>query len=100
MKGAAILNRSRLVRPLALALAFFSLIFLVQVTSHGHANGQDEAACRLCQAAHIGATPAVTALTPIVSLIAIGLVAAPTLVAETESSFAHSPSRAPPSRGF
>jgi hypothetical protein len=99
MKGAANLARSGLARPLALALALLSLIFLFQVTPHGHTNGQDEAACRLCQAAHIGVAQALTAVALVVPLIPSGRVSITTLTAETKFFFAHSPSRAPPSHG-
>ena len=39
----------KLARPAAFTLALFLLAFLLQVTPHIHANGQDEAACNLCQ---------------------------------------------------
>jgi len=86
----------RFVRPLACALALFSLLFLLQVTPHGHANGQDEAACRLCQAAHVSATPALTGIALSIPLVLLGEVIAPSAGAATESFFSHSNSRAPP----
>jgi hypothetical protein len=86
----------RFVRPLACALAFLSLFFLLQITTHGHANGQDESACRLCQAAHVSATPALTGIALSVPLVLLGEVIAPSVGAATESFFSHSNSRAPP----
>ena len=86
----------RLARPVALTLALLSLAFLLQVTPHSHANGQDESACRLCQVAHLGVTPAVAVVSfsiPIVSFCEAAIC--------PEASFAglpsgHSSSRAPP----
>jgi len=86
----------RLVRPVALTLALLSLAFLLQVTPHFHANGQDEAACRLCQVAHLGVTPAVALVsftTPIVSLGEVAVCSADTFV---QPPSGHSSSRAPP----
>jgi len=89
-------SRPRLARPLAFALALVSLFFLLQVTAHTHANGQDEAACRLCQAAHVSATPAITGIALSVPLVLLGEVIPPKVVAATEAFFSHSDSRAPP----
>ena len=101
MKGAVNPSWSRVTKTsLALALAVLSLVFLLQVTPHGHANGQDEAACRLCQVAHLGVAPAVTAVTLTLPLVPVGQVAPSAPLAETEFFFAHSSSRAPPSLGL
>lgn len=86
----------RMARPMALALALLSLLFLLQVTTHSHANGQDEAACRLCQAAHIGVTPAVSGIVITIPLVPVGEVAASHIVRATESFLSHSDPRAPP----
>jgi len=86
----------RMARPAALALALLSLLFLLQVTPHTHANGHDEAACRLCQAAHIGVTPAVSGIVLTIPLAPVGEVAAKHLVRVTESFLSHSDPRAPP----
>ena len=87
----------RLAKPLAFALALFSLVFLLQVTTHFHANGQDESACRLCQVAHLGVAPPVSALVLSVPLVSFGQVAA-NLTPELSEFFSEdSPSRAPPS---
>jgi hypothetical protein len=87
-------NNARLL--LALALAVCTLLFVVLSTSHVHPGGQEDAACQLCQAAHIG----ITAVT------AAGLLPAPLIVrAEMPRPLAsvalelflhNAPSRAPP----
>ena len=86
----------RMARPMALALALLSLLFLLQVTTHSHANGQDEAACWLCQAAHIGVTPAVSGIVLTIPLVPVGEVAACHLVLAIEHFLSHSDPRAPP----
>ncbi len=86
-----------LARPLAFVLALLFLVFLLQVTPHGHANGQDEAACRLCQAAHISVIPTVSGIVLSVPLVPVGEVATPHLRTAAESFFGHSDPRAPPS---
>jgi hypothetical protein len=83
-------------RSIAIALALLSLIFLLQVTPHEHANGQDEAACRLCQVAHVSVIPAVSGIVFSVPLVPVGEVAAPQVPATTESFFFHADPRAPP----
>jgi hypothetical protein len=42
------------IRLLALTLSVFTVFFVALSTCHFHSNGQDDAACRLCQAAHAG----------------------------------------------
>jgi hypothetical protein len=96
MRGLEQEPRRRLASSLACALALLSLLFLLQVTPHGHANGQDEAACRLCQAAHISVTPALSGMVLSVPLVPLGEVAAPSFLAARESFFSHSDPRAPP----
>lgn len=94
----ALLNPSkgRLARVVVLALALASLVFLLQVTAHEHTNGQDEAACLLCQAAHISATPAVSGIELSVPFVPVGHVAAPRIGSALDSFFHHSDPRAPP----
>lgn len=87
----------RMAKPLACALALIALVFLLQVTPHGHANGQEEAACLLCQAAHVSATPVISGIAVSVPLVLVGEVSAPKISAATESFFRHSDPRAPPS---
>jgi hypothetical protein len=84
------------VRVLVLSLTALFVLFVAQGLSHSHANGRADAACQVCQAAHIGSAPKV--LTPSLSspLIATGYVQ-PFIVAIHEELFSHgSPSRAPP----
>lgn len=87
----------RLAKPLAIALGLLSLLFLLQVTTHSHANGQDESACRLCQVAHLGVAPAVSAPVLSVPLISYGQVTDTVSLNISECFSSHSPSRAPPS---
>ena len=90
MQGLVHKSGGRIGRPLALALALLSLLFLLQVTPHTHTNGQDEAACGLCQAAHVGATPAVSGIVLSVPLVAVGMISAPIVLAANENFFSHS----------
>jgi len=87
----------RLAKPLAIALGLLSLLFLLQVTTHAHANGQDESACRLCQIAHLGVAPAVSLQALSVPLVSYGQVTATVTLHVSASLSEHSPSRAPPS---
>lgn len=86
----------RLARVIVLALALVSLIFLLQVAVHEHSNGQDEAACLLCQAAHVSATPVVSAIVLSVPFVPVGPVTAPAVGSTLDSFFHHSDPRAPP----
>ena len=45
--------RRNWVHVFALTLAVLTVVFSVQIIAHSHANGQNEAACQLCQVAHI-----------------------------------------------
>lgn len=87
----------RLAKPLAFALALLSLVFLLQVTTHSHANGHDEPACRLCQVAHLGAAQAVSAVVLSIPLVSFGQVAVNFTPEVSEFFSEDSPSRAPPS---
>ena len=89
-------SRGRLARVLVFALTFASLVFLLQISTHTHTNGQEEAACLLCQAAHIGATPAVSTVAFSVPFVPIGQVIAPSVGSALDSFFHHSHPRAPP----
>jgi hypothetical protein len=88
---------NRLSRGLALALAMVSLFLLLQLTAHGHKNGQDEAACLLCQVAHIGVTPALAAIVLSAPIMEFRAVSLQTVGAAPEAAADNSPSRAPPS---
>ena len=87
----------RLAKPLALALGLLALLFLLQVTSHAHANGQDESACRLCQIAHLSVAPAVSVQLLSVPLVSYGQVTATIKLHISEAFSKYSPARAPPS---
>ena len=80
----------------AVALALVSLFFLLQVAPHSHANGQDDPACRLCQVAHIGIVPAVSATLLSIVLLYFGEIRGLVCLYFAEPFFAQSPSRAPP----
>jgi hypothetical protein len=85
------------VRALTIALAILSVLFVAQALSHTHAKGQNEAACQICQAAHLGTAPPAVAALLSSSLIATGYVQ-PFVLALHQKLFVHdSPSRAPPS---
>jgi hypothetical protein len=86
----------RFAKPLAFALGLLSLLFLLQVTTHAHANGQDESACRLCQVAHLGVVTAVSPLELSVPLVSFGRVTATVDPGVREFFSEQSPSRAPP----
>jgi membrane associated rhomboid family serine protease len=83
-------------RTLALAIACCIVVFLIQVVIHDHENGQNEASCRVCHAAHIGAAPAVSALLLAAPLLPSGSIRE-LAVQFHKDLFSHdSPSRAPP----
>jgi hypothetical protein len=86
----------RLARPVALTLALLSLAFLLQVTPHSHANGQDEAACRLCQVAHLGVAPAVAVVSFSIPIVSFSEVVVCLEASFEEPASGHSSSRAPP----
>src|ERR1700693_1096416 len=83
-------------RTLALAIACCIVVFLVQVVVHDHENGQNEAACRVCHAAHIGIAPSLSALLLASPLLPSGSIRE-IAVQFHKDLFSHdSPSRAPP----
>ena len=86
----------RLARPAALTLALLSLVFLLQVTPHSHANGQNEAACSLCQVAHLGMAPAVAVVSFSVPIVCFSEVVVCSEVSSAEPVSGHTSSRAPP----
>jgi hypothetical protein len=85
------------VRVLALSLAVLFVLFVGQALNHSHERGQNEAACQVCQAAHIGSSP--KALTPSLCspLLAIGYIQPFVVTIYQEFYFHDAPSRAPPS---
>ena len=89
--------KKTLTRLLALSLVMLFAVFVSQVASHSHANGQNEAACQVCQAAHLGPAAQAGILLLHAPLLSTGYVQ-PFLLAFHEELFFHdSPSRAPPS---
>jgi hypothetical protein len=90
-------TRHDLTRVLALTLAVLFVVFYVEALSHSHANGQDEAACQLCQAAHIGPAQACVTSSIVAPLLTAGYVQPFVLAFHQELFFHDSPSRAPPS---
>jgi hypothetical protein len=83
-------------KSLALALACFLVLFLVQVVVHGHEKGQDETACQVCHAAHIGGGPALNASLLCAPLLPDGRVQDAVVRLHKELFSNDSPSRAPP----
>ena len=96
MRGAVHPYLRWMAKPLACVLAIFALSFLLQVTPHSHSNSHDEAACRVCQAAHLGVSPAVSLAKLSVPLMSFGVVTSVAPPALAELFFEQSPSRAPP----
>jgi hypothetical protein len=89
-------TRPDLVRVLALSVVVLFVLFVAQTLDHSHTKGQNEAACQVCQAAHIGSGP--RALTPSLfsPLLAIGYVQPFVVTIHQEFFFHDAPSRAPP----
>jgi hypothetical protein len=54
MVGNHITKRTWL-RVLAISVAVLTILLAAQVVFHSHSKGQNEAACQVCQAAHLGA---------------------------------------------
>jgi hypothetical protein len=88
--------RRNLARLLAFSLVLLFVVFVSQVASHSHVNGQNEATCQVCQAAHLGPAPQAGILLLQAPFLSTGYVQ-PFLSALHEELFFHdSPSRAPP----
>jgi hypothetical protein len=88
--------RSFVARALALGIAYCIVLFLVQIVVHDHATGQDEAACPVCHAAHIGPGPTTNALLLAAPLLTNSVVREAVLSFSKELFSHDSPSRAPP----
>jgi hypothetical protein len=88
----------RLATSVIISVALLSFFFLLQVAPHSHADGRDDAACRICQIAHIGVAPAVSAVLLNPVILYFGEILAPRSVHFTGSFSADAPSRAPPAR--
>jgi hypothetical protein len=90
-------TRLDLVRVLAFSLAVLFVLFIGQALDHSHAKGQNEAACQICQAVHIGSGPKALGPSLFSPFLAIGYVQ-PFVVTIYQKFFFHdAPSRAPPS---
>lgn len=90
-------TKRSLARLFAFGLAAVLVVFVAQVAAHSHANGQNEATCQVCHAAHLGPTSEAGTLSLHAPLLSAGYVQ-PFLPAFHEELFFYdSPSRAPPS---
>jgi len=89
-------SRSYFARTLAMALACCLVLFLVQIVVHGHEKGQDESACGVCHAAHIGSAPSINAFSLGTPLVVRGSVAEIEVHFHKDLFANDSPSRAPP----
>lgn len=83
-------------RVLVFTLAWMFVLFFTRTTSHVHQNGQDEASCQVCQAAHIAPAPLAVSAAPY-TLIALEYVRPDTLTFDLELFFGDCDSRGPPS---
>jgi hypothetical protein len=90
-------DRNRFAKPLAFGLAVLALVFFLQITAHGHNDSRQDSACRVCQFAHVGLGPAVTAVLPTTPLLVVGHVTLQADQAVAEASTSESSPRAPPS---
>jgi hypothetical protein len=84
-------------RLFAFVVALLSLVFLTQVVTHIHQNGQSETTCQVCQALHFSSLLPSEILSVSVSPQTVGYVEPFVVVDHDEFFFHHSPSRAPPS---
>jgi DUF2946 family protein len=82
---------------LAFSLCVFTVFFVVLSTSHIHPNGQDDGACQLCQAAHLGISTALAAQDLPVPLIERASVHSFVPFLHSERFLPNSSPRAPPS---
>ena len=85
---------------MGVALAVVALIFLVQAVSHSHPDGQEQAACQLCQIAHTGIVATAAVCVPFAALVPTGPVEQPTLFLHEEDFSFGSPARAPPTEAL
>jgi hypothetical protein len=83
-------------KVVALTLVVLSVFVLAHVLSHSHSNGQTEASCQVCQAAHARSIPTGEMQRNAVPLVAVGYVQ-PFVASFHEIFFPqYSSSRAPP----
>jgi hypothetical protein len=83
-------------RVLVFALGLLLCVFLTQVATHTHQNGQEDASCQVCQGAHVAPTPIASALAT-GTLVTIEYIRPDVLSVVQEFFFEDCPSRAPPS---
>jgi hypothetical protein len=88
--------KQSLVRTVGVTLAIVALIFLVETVSHSHPDGQEQAACQLCQIAHTGIVATATVCVPFAALVPTGPVEQPSLFLHDEDFSFGFPARAPP----
>ena len=88
--------RANAVTLLAFALCLFTIFFVVGSTSHIHSNGQEDAACRLCQAAHVGISAPMVAQVLPVPLVERAELFAPVQSVQFERFLSSASPRAPP----
>lgn len=87
---------SRAFRGLALTLAVLCILFLTQIASHSHTEGQTEDTCPVCHAAHFRPSPIATPQCLVGRFVAVGYVA-PFVAVFYQEIFSHDFSgRAPP----
>jgi len=84
-------------RLFVLVLSVFFVAFLTQATVHVHTNGQHEATCQACQAAHLGSILPSGTLPPSLTPRVVAYVEPLVVVYHAEFFFKDCPSRAPPS---
>jgi hypothetical protein len=89
-------SRRYIARTLAAALICCMVLFLVQIVVHDHEKGQDEAACQVCHAAHLGSAPPLDAFRQGQALVDNGSVHEVELPFYKQLFANDSPSRAPP----
>lgn len=90
-------SRGDLVRVLALTLAVWSVLFAAQALTHSHGKARSEAACHVCQAAHVGVPIAGPELLSSPLFVA-GCVQPFLVTIHLELFFHDSSSRAPPTK--
>lgn len=83
-------------RLLGLTLAILFVCLTVQGLSHSHKQGQTEATCQICHAAHLPCIPGLVALEEPAPFTAIGYVVPIVLNFHETVIPGHSSSRAPP----
>src|SRR5689334_14148507 len=89
-------TRSDWVRVFALTVAALSVLFVAQSLSHSHTQGQNESACQICQAAHVGSVPTAGTASLVSPLVATAYIQPFIVTIQQEFFFHDSPSRAPP----